>query len=108
MKRDERFSRLIKITEVLFESKLVKLRSTANAMSETEACIEALSRPDMKIEYGNEVVGALSQLQYKRWADARRYELNLTLAAQKADWLDASDDARKAFGKKVALTKIGS
>lgn len=43
---------------------------------------------------------------YEIWADARRAEINLRLATQRAICLQAADAARLAFGRKMALERV--
>jgi hypothetical protein len=43
---------------------------------------------------------------YERWAEARRAEINLTLARQTAEWIEARDAARQAFGRADALRRL--
>jgi hypothetical protein len=45
-------------------------------------------------------------LLYERWAEARRAEINLTLARQTAEWIEARDAARQAFGRADALRRL--
>ena len=52
------------------------------------------------------VTAARVGLDYERWADARRGELNLVIARQTADWLEARSDAQTAFGRVQALHEL--
>jgi hypothetical protein len=45
----------------------------------------------------------LGQLVYDRWADVRRAELNLVIARQTAEMLEARSEAGTAFGRLQAL-----
>ena len=54
------------------------------------------------------VAAELAGLNYQRWADMRRAELNQILARRTVTWLEARDQAKMAFGKKQVLTQIAA
>jgi hypothetical protein len=54
------------------------------------------------------IVAAQIGLEYERWADARRAELNLVIARQTAAWLEARGEAQAAFGRVQALRALAS
>ena len=52
------------------------------------------------------VVQAQVQLRYECWADTRRSEINLVLARQTAEWMDARAAAKSAFGRAEVLRNL--
>jgi hypothetical protein len=52
------------------------------------------------------VAAGLIGLRYQLWADRRRSDLNTVLSRQTADWLNAQQDARLAFGRFEALREV--
>ena len=47
-------------------------------------------------------------LTYDRWADLRRSELNLVIARQTAEWMEARREAQTAFGRVQALQGLAT
>jgi hypothetical protein len=47
-------------------------------------------------------------LAYDRWADVRRSELNLVIARQTVDWMEARTQAQTAFGRVQALQGLAT
>lgn len=100
-------SRLVDLAGLLLDHRLGSLRQIAQAKAQSEMALSVLGRPVPDQEDGLEGVSAeLSKLAYQRWADARRGEINLTLARQTHAWLEAKADAQVAFGKAEALKRL--
>ena len=102
-KRD--FIRLQEITDLVRDHRLGQMRSAAAKRAQSLQQIEALDRPDDGTDQAS-IVGNLVALRYQTWADRRRAELNVVLARQTVDWIDAVDSARKAFGQTQALRAL--
>jgi hypothetical protein len=47
-------------------------------------------------------------LSYNRWAEQRRAELNLVMARQTADWIEARSEAQMALGRVQALEGLAT
>lgn len=45
---------------------------------------------------------------YEQWAAGRRAEINLRLAAQTAVCLQATDESRLSFGRKITVEKLAA
>ena len=82
-------------------------RRAAEAKAQSEAALARLATPVAPADAGLEgASAALAGLAYQRWADARRAEINQTLARQTHHWMEARDAAQKAFGKADALRRL--
>ena len=106
MTKKDQMRRLQQVAGLMFDSKLADLRAKARAVQQTKDHLTDLvtkpaDAPDMP-----QIATAVAGLRYERWADVRRADLNLTLARQTAEWLDARDAARLAFGKTQALEAV--
>lgn len=96
---------LIHVSRLLLERELAALRGATLARDESLRLLADLEQPatnsDLPLAAEAEVA-----LRYRRWAEGRRREINLTLARQTADWLEARDRARLAFGRVEVLDKL--
>jgi hypothetical protein len=45
-------------------------------------------------------------MRYALWADQRRSEINLVLARQTVEWVEARQEAARAFGRNQVLQKL--
>jgi hypothetical protein len=107
MKRNE-LARLAELAGVLLDHRLAGLRQAAEAKAQTERALEGLAAAAKPQPDGLEgAAAALATLAYGRWADVRRAEINLVLARQTHQWLQAREAAQEAFGKSEALKKLG-
>jgi len=106
MIKKDQIRQLQQMAGLLFDSKLVDLKATARAMQETKDHLADLVADPVLANEVAKIAMAVAGLRYDRWADVRRAELNLTLARQTAEWLDARDVARLAFGKTRALEAV--
>lgn len=106
MTKQDQMRRLQQVAGLVFDSKLVKLKATACALQETKSHLADLVAMPVCSNELPQIALAVAALRYESWADVRRAELNLTLARQTAEWLDARDDARLAFGKTQALESV--
>lgn len=96
--------RLSKIADLLLDLRLAELQKAGRAREESLARLADLNvapstDPDP-------VAAAQVDVRYQLWADARRAEINMTLARQTAKWMEARDSARAAFGKAEVLRKL--
>lgn len=108
MSRRDQMKRLEQVAGLLFDSRLTDLQRAAAARTETEARLAGLAAPAANEGDVSHIAAELAALNYQRWADVRRAELNQTLARQTADWIDARDAARLAFGKTRALAGVAA
>ncbi len=100
----ERIARLAPVTETLRDRGLARLRAAAIAREATLARLAALERP---LPPGMDpVLAARLALHHEIWAAPRRRELNLVLARQTAAWMEARQDAARAFGRAEAIAVL--
>lgn len=104
MTRRDQMARLEQVSRLVLDLRLADLHRTARQrqaslkMLEDMAAAPAADLPP--------VAAAQADLRYQRWVEARRAEINLTLARQTADWLEAQAAARRAFGQTQALRGV--
>lgn len=108
MTKSEQMRRLEQVAGLLFDTRLTALQRAAAACAETRVRLAGLAMPEALEGDLPQISAALAALNYQRWADARRAELNLTLARQTAIWLEARDAAQLAFGKTQALAGVAA
>lgn len=106
MTRKEDLTRLQQISTLLLDARLARLTATARAKRQSEDHLERLSKPAAAPEDFPAIAGQLATLHYQRWAEGRRADINLTLARQTAEWIDARESAREAFGRAEAVEKL--
>lgn len=102
----EDLSRLQRVADLMLDHRLAHLRKTAETKAQSEAALAALARPRPEGADLEGAAAALAAMAYQRWADARRKEINQTLARQTHDWLEARAAAQLAFGKADALRRL--
>ena len=90
----------------MLDHQLSDLQQKAKIKARSEAALAALAQEQGPLEGLEGMAAELAGLAYQRWADARRGEINIVLARQTRDWLEAQDSARLAFGKAEALRRI--
>lgn len=106
MKR-QNLQKLKDLAGLMLDHRLEHLRRAAEAKAQSEAALARLAIPPAPAPEGLEgASAALAGLAYQRWADARRAEINQTLARQTHHWMEARDAAQKAFGKADALRRL--
>lgn len=106
MKRQD-LQKLNDLAGLMLDHQLEQLRRAAEAKAQSEAALTRLAAPVAPAPEGLEgASAALAGLAYQRWADARRAEINQTLARQTHHWMEARDAAQKAFGKADALRRL--
>ena len=108
MSHKQQLAKLGQLSNLLLDSSLVSLQAAARAKLESEAQLAGLAAPLPVAEEVSEIAGALAALNYQRWADARRAEVNMVLARQTVTWIEARDQAREAFGKKQVLDGLAT
>ena len=106
MSQDDPLHRLSTLAALILEGRLADLRRRAAAKAESEAQIAGLERLPAADPGLEGAAAALAAMNYQRWADARRKDLNRVLARQTAEWLEAADAARQAFGRNEALETL--
>ncbi|MGL6209758.1 MAG: hypothetical protein ACRC14_08020 [Paracoccaceae bacterium] len=95
-------ARLTTLGHLLLDASLATLHGAAEARNASLARLSDLEKPTSPGDLPDLAAMDVS-MRYERWADQRRAEINLTLAAQTATWLDARAEAAVAFAKSQAL-----
>lgn len=104
MTRARQLGQIRELSEMILNRRLEELHASAAAREKSLTALRDLvPRPGEAL---CPVAGAQAALRYARWADARRAEINLTLARQTARWMEAQQDARAAFGRAEVLKKL--
>lgn len=93
------------LAQVMLDLKLGRLREAAGQLERSRqqlAAINAAARPaDLPVVAAEKVA-----LDYDRWADVRRSELNLVIARQTAALIETRAEAGTAFGRLQALNGL--
>jgi DnaJ-domain-containing protein 1 len=98
-------ARLQAIAELLRDARLAELRRLAESQAATRAALADLA--SVPAETRLSAPAALrAELAWQAWADARRAELNRTLARQTAEVEAARETAARAFGRAEALRGV--
>ena len=105
MTRAQDLAKLETLAQLALDHRLTALRTAADDRSRSQMQIGALDRSAEPADLPP-VAAGLVALRYRLWADQRRTELNTVLARQTADWLEARDAARLAFGRLDALRGV--
>lgn len=108
MTKAVQLAKLAALANLILDSRLSGLQAAAKAKEECEVQLARLAVPVLGQSELNGVAAELSRLQYQRWADARRADLNQQLARHTVRVIEARDAAREAFGKKQALGSIAA
>lgn len=102
-----RLAPLARLAGLTLDAELAELRRLKARRDATLAALETLDRPVRDATGDLPPVAAWrAEMQYRKWADARRAEINTRLAAQTAAWMQSRDSAARAFGRKQALETI--
>lgn len=106
MSKGDALQRLGTISAVILDARLADLRRCAAEREESLAQIAGLQKPAPPASELEGAAAALADLAYQRWAEERRRELNRVLARQTAEWIDATEAARTAFGRNEAMKAL--
>lgn len=99
-----RIARLQALSQMILDARIADVTKAARAREDSLAHLRALQVP--AVQGDDPVLSAQVALRYQTWADGQRAAINTTLAGQTADWLEAQDRARAAFGRAQVLRKL--
>jgi hypothetical protein len=105
MTRPKEIGRLAELAQLMLDHRLGQLRASSTVLDRSRmqlASINQAARPSDLMPVTAEKVA----LAYDRWADVRRSELNLVIARQTVDWMQARSEAQTAFGRLQALQGV--
>ncbi len=105
MTRAKDLAKLASLADLLLQHRLGQMRQAAARLDRSRAQMTAIDRAAEPADLP-EVVGALVACDYRRWADARKAELNEVIARQTAEAMAARAEAEMAFGRVQALRGI--
>lgn len=103
---DKRLQQLARLSAMKRDADLGQLQAAQHACDTVRARLDALRAApsdgaDLPLQRLAEIA-----LRYENWADARRKALNSELARRLAEHLQAQDQARKSFGRALALDRL--
>jgi hypothetical protein len=102
MTKSRDLARLADVAQLMLDTRLGQLRAASTQLDRSRMqlmAINAAAKPADLPPVAAEKVA----LVYDRWADVRRAELNLVIARQTAEMLEARSEAGTAFGRLQAL-----
>lgn len=102
-----RLARLAGLAGMVRDLRLAELERAARARAESRTRLSGLALEPLDSDLGP-IAAAQAEMRYQAWAEARRAEINLTLARQTAEWLEAQEAARRAFGRAEALRTLAA
>ena len=105
MSGTDRLARLAQLAGMVRDLRLADLERAGRARAESRARLAGLTVDPCAADLGA-IAAAQAEVRYQSWAEARRAEINLTLARQTAEWLEARDAACHAFGRAEVLRKL--
>lgn len=106
MSEKEKLHRLAEVSSLMLDTKMLALERAARARQRSLDLIAELNRPAAPTDLPL-VAAAEVALCYALWADQRRSEINLLLARQTVEWVEARQEAARAFGRNQVVQKLG-
>ncbi|WP_050527814.1 hypothetical protein [Pseudorhodobacter aquimaris] len=100
----KRLQKLKALSDMIFDQHLSTLQVCAAARATSQQRLEGLRVKETPAM--DPIAQAQTMLRYEQWADARRAEINITLARQTAEWMEARKDAQRAFGRAQVLGQL--
>jgi hypothetical protein len=104
MNHKTQIAELHEMAKLVLDVKLGAVRAAARAREASLQRLADLEAPETTAT--DMVQEALAMQRYQQWADLRRAEINRGLARQTAEWLEARDSAREAFGRAEAVAML--
>ncbi len=105
MTTPDRLADLKRLADLIRDRDLTQLNRASRAKAETEALIRALDYTSPAPGLDPTVLARVEG-QFGLWTAERRLALNRQHARDTADWLNAKDEARRAFGRAHVLSKL--
>lgn len=101
---DPRLAPLRIIADLLREQALKDLRAASDACTQSRAHLAALAPTPLAADA--DPADRRNAMLHQGWADRRRAEINLVLARQTAEWIEARAAAARALGRAEVLRKM--
>jgi hypothetical protein len=102
MSQAKDLKRLADLAQLMLDHRLGQLHSAAAELERSRMQLSAINAAGRPADLEPVTAGKVA-LTYDRWADLRRSELNLVIARQTAEWMEARSEAQTAFGRVQAL-----
>ena len=99
--------RLAGLAQLVLDHRLGLLRTTTADLERSRMQLASVNAAAEPADLGP-VMAEKVALAYDRWADVRRSELNLVIARQTVDWMEARSEAQTAFGRVQALQGLAT
>lgn len=103
----EDLQRLTALAQLVLDQRLAQLRQNAAELDRSEGQLQAINAAAAPADLPPMAAG-LVEINYGRWADARRAELNAVIARQRGAVIAAKDEATTAFGRLQALKGVAA
>jgi hypothetical protein len=101
----EKLAQLQQLSQMMLDIRLFALEKSARARQASLDHLAELNRPPPPNDLDAITAGEVA-MRYQNWADQRRSAINLDLARQTADWVEARRDAALAFGRNAVVGKL--
>lgn len=101
----EKLAQLHTISQLMLDVRLLALDRAAKARQSSLDHLAELNKPTALTDLNPVIAGEVA-VRYQNWADHRRSEVNLILARQTADWVEARHNAAVAFGRSTVIGKL--
>lgn len=104
MTEQSRLAQLKALADMVRDLHLAKLHACANARKTSLQHLANLQVPDT--DPSDTISHSQARLRYENWADTRRAEINMVLARQTAQWLEARKAAETTFGRAEVIRQL--
>ena len=101
----ERLKRLVEMATLVVDAKSSSLRQANGVRDALLQQLRALDPSEAPVDLPWSVAET-TLFGYEQWAVRRRAEINLRLAAQTAVCLQAAEETRLVFGRKMAVEQV--
>ncbi|MFM7335071.1 MAG: hypothetical protein ACKO2N_02835 [Tabrizicola sp.] len=105
MSKTKDLAQLADLAQLMLDHRLGTLKTSSDRLEQSRMQLLALNQSAEPFDL-DPVTTIRVGLEYERWADQRRAELNLVIARQSAAWLEARGEAQMAFGRLQALRAL--
>lgn len=107
MTRAKDLAKLGSLGDLLLQHRLEQMRQAAASLERSRMQMSAIDKAAEPADLPDVVAGMVA-CDYRRWADARKAELNGVIARQTAEAMTARAEAEHAFGRVQALRGIAA
>ena len=103
----EKLKRLAQVSHLMMDARMLALEKAARARQNS---LDRLAELDLPVECVDlsPLRAAEVAMRYALWADQRRSEINTVLAGQTVAWVEARQEAARAFGRNQIVQKLAT